>query len=219
MRVAKATRYYRTERVGALSDGVFAIVLTLLVLELQLPEATGGENQVWEALWMNSHELFGWLVSFIVLARMWAIHHDTFASLKYVSARTILVNFVSLATVSLVPFAAQLVGTYEFSDPDALIVFSAMLGLTGLTLGWVISCAESDARNHVHADVSWRWRIRHHLIVVPIVSVVAILATLLHPALAAGILVIEAVVAVIVLLSSGYESDIEGETVVGAPNE
>lgn len=207
--MAKRIRYYKTERLGALSDGIFAIVLTLLVLELKLPAATGTGSQVWLALAANLHELIGWVVSFVVLARMWAIHHDTLAALRLVSSRTILINFLFLGTISLVPFAAKLVGTYEFSDPMAIIVFSAMLGLTGLTLGWVIAAAEADARLHTPEHRGFGWRARHHLLFVPLIAVAAILVSLLHPALGLGVLFVEAIAAIIALVSSGPDDELD----------
>ena len=212
--MAKRIRYYKTERLGALSDGIFAIVLTLLVLELRLPEAAGTDNQVWVALADNAHELLGWVVSFVVLARMWAIHHDTLASLRLVSSRTILINFLFLGTISLVPFAAKLVGTYEFTDPMAIVVFSAMLGLTGLTLGWVIAAAEADARLHVKEHRGFGWRARHHLLFVPLIAVAAILASLLHPALGLGVLFIEAIAAIIALVTTGDDDELDGPDLV-----
>lgn len=207
--MAKRIRYYKTERLGALSDGIFAIVLTLLVLELKLPAATGTGSQVWLALAANLHELIGWVVSFVVLARMWAIHHDTLAALRLVSSRTILINFLFLGTISLVPFAAKLVGTYEFTDPMAIIVFSAMLGLTGLTLGWVIAAAEADARLHTPEHRGFGWRARHHLLFVPLIAVAAILVSLLHPALGLGVLFVEAIAAIIALVSSGPDDELD----------
>ena len=206
--MAKRIRYYKTERLGALSDGIFAIVLTLLVLELQLPESASGDGDVWDALVANYHELIGWVVSFVVLARMWAIHHDTLASLKLVSSRTILVNFVFLATISLVPFAAKLVGTYEFTDPMAIIAFSVMLGITGLTLGWVIASADKDARLRLPDHRSMRGRARHHLLFIPVIAVAAIIASLLHPSLGLAILFIEAIAAVVLLVVNGPDEDL-----------
>ena len=214
MRVAKRIKYYKTERLGALSDGIFAIVLTLLVLELRLPEVDTGGSQVWEAFVENNHELIGWVVSFVVLARMWAIHHDTLSSLRLVSSRTILINFLFLGTISLVPFAAKLVGTYEFTDPAAIMVFSAMLGLTGLTLGWVIAAAEADARLHTPDHRGFGWRARHHLIFLPIIAAVAIIASLLHPALGLGVLFLEAIVAIITLFTTGDDDELDEPSLV-----
>lgn len=219
MRVARRIKYYKTERLGALSDGIFAIVLTLLVLELRLPPASNDPGQVWQALVENNHELIGWVVSFVVLARMWAIHHDTLASLRLVSSRTILINFLFLGAISLVPFAAKLVGTYEFTDPMAIMVFSGMLGITGLTLGWVISAAEADARLHTPEHRGFGWRVRHHLLIVPLIAVGAILASLLHPALGLGVLFIEAIVAIIALVTTGGDDELEAPVAVVTTEE
>lgn len=209
-------RYYPTERVGALSDGVFAIVLTLLVLEFDLPE-TDAAGDVWLDVVDNWHELVGWLVSFTVLARMWMIHHDTFATIKRTSSRTILVNFLFLGSISLVPFAARLIGTFEFRDPASIIVFSVMLGLTGLTLGSVIAAAESDARIQRPEHGVWNWRLRHHLLIIPMISVVSCLGALLHPALGVTILALEAVVSTVVLVGFGGEEEVDlpGSTTSG----
>ncbi|MDD2858066.1 MAG: TMEM175 family protein [Candidatus Nanopelagicales bacterium] len=208
-------RYYPTERVGALSDGVFAIVLTLLVLEFDLPESDAA-GDVWVDLTDNWHELVGWLVSFTVLARMWMIHHDTFATIRRTSSRTILVNFLFLGSISLVPFAARLIGTFEFKDPASIIVFSVMLGLTGLTLGMVIAAAESDARIRRPDRGVWSWRMRHHLLVIPAISVLSCVGALLHPALGVSILAIEAVVSTVVLVGFGGEEDVESASAAGA---
>lgn len=127
---------YPTERLGALSDGVFAIALTLLVLELKIPELPQQyeEQRMLVKLEGQLPNFLAWMTSFVLLARFWTAHHNVVADLSCCSPRTLRWNFLVLALVSLIPFAASLIGTYE-SDPIALSLFSLTVGATGLTIG------------------------------------------------------------------------------------
>ena len=74
---------FGTERLGALSDGVFAIVLTLLVLDLKLPELPPGyaEPGMIKALEERIPNLIAWIISFVLVARIWIVHHSIVANL------------------------------------------------------------------------------------------------------------------------------------------
>ncbi|MGB5952630.1 MAG: TMEM175 family protein, partial [Ornithinimicrobium sp.] len=72
---------FRVERLNALTDGVFAIALTLLVLELKLPNAGEGTAFL-EALRQDWHVFFAWLISFVAIARFWIVHHSVVAQLE-----------------------------------------------------------------------------------------------------------------------------------------
>ncbi len=99
--MSKQRTFYRSERLGALTDGLFAIVLTLLVLELKIPEDPAPGTDVIQVL-INDWEAFaGWLISFVILARLWMFQHHAAASARFVSSRSIAINFAFLATVSL----------------------------------------------------------------------------------------------------------------------
>ncbi len=101
--MSKQRTFYRSERLGALTDGLFAIVLTLLVLELKIPEDPAPGTDVIQVL-INDWEAFaGWLISFVILARLWMFQHHAAASARFVSSRSIAINFAFLATVSLIP--------------------------------------------------------------------------------------------------------------------
>jgi len=115
-------RTYGVERLGAFSDGVFAIVATLLVLDIKLPDPPLPGREIGHELVGNIPAFIGWLVSFVVLARFWTIHHHVVHVLDRVSRQTIAWNFVFLATISLLPFAASLVGIYEFDSAGPLVV-------------------------------------------------------------------------------------------------
>src|SRR5687767_4786574 len=89
---------FTPERMSALSDGVFAIVLTLLVLELRLPE----RDESILALLRDDWRVFvAWLISFVLLARFWLVHNAITAGLRTCHTRTLALNFAVLSAVSL----------------------------------------------------------------------------------------------------------------------
>ena len=168
---------YGTERLGALSDGVFSIVLTLLVLDLKIPELPPGfgEQRMAADLEGQIPNFLAWLISFILLARFWIVHHAVVATLARCHTGTMMLNFVVLGLVSLVPFAAGLIGTYEF-DPLAVTVFAVTLGATGLALGLFARHAATETYLHKSdelSDVERHWR--YHVRVLPLFAMASIL--------------------------------------------
>jgi uncharacterized membrane protein len=162
---APARTTYATERLGALSDGVFAIVLTPLVLDLKIPDLPAGftEQRMIEDLEQRIPNFLAWLISFTLLARFWIVHHAIIATLARCHTGTMIWNFVVLGLVSLLPFAAALIGTYEY-DPVAVAVFATTLGAIGLAIGLLARHARDET--HLHrghpgdegTDVDWHWK-------------------------------------------------------------
>ena len=186
-------RTYGVERTSAFSDGVFAIVATLLVLEIKLPDPPLPGQELGAELVDNIPAFLGWLVSFVVLARFWTVHHHVVDALDRVSKHTIVWNFVFLGTISLLPFAASLVGTYEFESAGPLVVFTLCFGISAFTLGLFthhVARAEHLRREAKH-DLDRMWR--HHILIVPAIAVVASAAALIHPAVALAVLGAESV--------------------------
>lgn len=182
---------------AALSDGVFAVAVTLLVLGIKLPDPPLPEKELIHELVDNIPAFFGWLVSFLVLARFWIVHHHVMNALAQVSTKAIMWNFAFLGTISLLPFGASLVGAYEFEAAGPFVVFSIGLGLAGFTLGLFtqhVVRAEGLLRERQH-DLDAIWR--HHGLVVPLVALVAAAAAFLHPAAALLVLVAESLAIVV----------------------
>ena len=79
-----------TLRVEAFSDGVIAIAITLLVLEIRVPElhATDDGRELWSALKDLWRSYFGYALSFVTIGIMWVNHHDIFRHIGRVIARS-----------------------------------------------------------------------------------------------------------------------------------
>jgi uncharacterized membrane protein len=122
------------DRLCAVSDGVYAFALTLLVLDLKVPEVAGITNpQLTTDLLQQLPNFFAYIISFSVVAFFWMNHHRIFQSVTSCDARALVLNFTHLLFISLTPYAASLIGHYE-GDRIATIVFSANLGLASLSM-------------------------------------------------------------------------------------
>lgn len=186
---------YSVERLNALSDGVFAIVLTLLVLELKLPETAASETFL-DTVAQDWHVFVAWLISFIAIARFWIVHHSVVAQMHRCHTGTIAINFAVLGVVSLMPFTADAIGTAEIAEPWSTVAFAANLGLMSLALGLLARHIGNEPGLH-HPDrapAGLDVHRRHYLYRLPAITIVAGLLAFFHPYLAIGLLVAEVLV-------------------------
>jgi len=201
--MARTQRFYPPQRLGALTDGVFAIALTLLVLELKLPDPPPENLSLAELLANDWHPFLAWIISFAVLARLWFIQHDTAATLIRTSSHTLLINMLFLGSIALIPFSANLISVYDLNETLSLQIFSIIIAINSLTLGWFIHSAEHDRAVTEGRDRRWSKRAVHHLVLVPILAVIAALFSFIDPALTLLIWGVESIVVVTVLITSG----------------
>ncbi len=144
-----------TERLQAFSDGVFAIAITLLVIEIHVPQAPEGE--LWRALLDQWPSYAAYLVSFAIIGIMWVNHHALMAFVARVDRPLLFLNLLLLLFVALLPFPTALLAEYLHTPGDAEVaaaVYSAnMLGNAiafNLLWRWIVR----DARLvHAHIDL------------------------------------------------------------------
>jgi TMEM175 potassium channel family protein len=99
------------DRVVFLSDGVFAIVLTILVLEIKVPHDLSHDS-FRHALAELRPTLVAWIISFLITAMFWVAHRDIFARVRFVNRDLVWLNLLFLLPAALLPFAASLMGEY-----------------------------------------------------------------------------------------------------------
>ena len=106
----------KSSRLEAFSDGVLAILITIMVLEMKVP--TG--NDLHDLA--NAYPVFlSYILSFLYLGIYWNNHHHLFQATKYVNGKVLWANLHLLFWLSLIPFASGWVGRTSFSAvPDAL---------------------------------------------------------------------------------------------------
>src|ERR1700761_4150674 len=118
------------DRLIMLSDGVFAIAITLLAFDLHGPAHWRGLADIWSAL---APQLDAYSLSFVVIAVYWLAHRRFFAMIVTVDAPLTVLNLITLALVALVPAATALV---HAGGPQqaAMLVYSALVVAIGLSV-------------------------------------------------------------------------------------
>jgi uncharacterized membrane protein len=121
-------------RLEAFSDGVIAVIITIMVLELHAPhEATLG------ALVEVAHPFFAYVLSFIYIGIYWNNHHHMFQAVERVNGSVLWANNFLLFTLSLVPFATNWMGETEFALVPT-VIYGVVMFLPG-TAYFVLSMA------------------------------------------------------------------------------
>jgi TMEM175 potassium channel family protein len=119
----------KTTRLEAFSDGVFAVAITLLVLEINIP---GGEN-LWHQLKDEWPSFASFFVSFWVIGIIWVNHHGVFDHVKRADRGLLYLNLLVLMTVVFIPFSTALIAEHLKTGADeevaALVYSAAFLGL------------------------------------------------------------------------------------------
>ena len=99
-----------TNRLEAFSDGVLAIAITLLILDIKVPLEV--EGSLWSALGGQKWTIAAYVTSFLVLGVMWVNHHALFASIRYVDRPLLFLNLLLLMGMSAMPFTTSLFAEY-----------------------------------------------------------------------------------------------------------
>lgn len=134
-----------TNRLEAFSDGVFAIAITLLILEIKVPTeaelaAAGG---LWTALAQRWPSYVGYVLSFLLIGVMWVNHHALFEYIRRVDRRLLFANLLLLMGVGFVPYPTAVLADH-LADPatrtSATVFYGATLVFTSASfnlLWWV----------------------------------------------------------------------------------
>jgi len=112
-------------RLLAFTDGVFAIIITILVLDIKVPDLGSGQS-LGDSLAEMRPTSFAFVISFLLVGMYWTEHRATFNQVRYVDHNAIWLNLLFLLPVSLVPFAASAVGEYS-DEPTALHIYGTVL--------------------------------------------------------------------------------------------
>jgi uncharacterized membrane protein len=129
-------------RLEAFSDGVFAIVITLLILNVHVPE---GQNLTMQSLRRLVPPLATFVLSFIIVGVYWVAHHHMLHFVVQVNRRLLWLNLLLLLSVVFIPFPASLLGT-GFNNPLAIRLYGLSLIATNFSglLFWLYASAHKE---------------------------------------------------------------------------
>ncbi len=96
-----------TGRTEAFSDGVFAIAITLLVLDIRVPPTAF--DDLWSGILDQWPSYLGFATSFVTIGGIWLAHHGLFGRLRFLDARVMRINLLLLMTVSFLPYPTKLI--------------------------------------------------------------------------------------------------------------
>lgn len=151
------------ERIVFFSDAVMAIAITLLAIELRVPEISPAlaAAQLPTRLGDLLPQLGSFFISFVVIGVYWNAHHRYFSYINRYDTLLIALNMVFLLFIVLMPFVASLLGQYAYL-PLGVIVYALAVSLTGLSLAGIWFHATYRHRlvdEHLEAQVI-RYRLR-----------------------------------------------------------
>ncbi len=120
----KVSSWFRKDRTEGLTDGIFATVMTILVLSLVVPTISGPNAS--ETLQADIYglipDLFAYIITFIFLGVLWISHQNIFSHIDNLDLKLLWINLLLLLSVGLAPFSTALLGRYPLQQ-IAIIVY------------------------------------------------------------------------------------------------
>ena len=178
-------RKYRTDRTEGISDGVFAVSLTLLILDVRPPD--GDVSQLVHGLVLIAPRLGTFALSFAIVSYYWLVHHLIFASLRGVKVALIWTNMLFLFTIAVLPFSTAVLGRYPLA-PVALAIYGTNLAACTSTLAGVWFVADHSHMTEQPTPSQRRYIVRRFAGQL-IVALLGIACAFVAPALALSIFV------------------------------
>lgn len=118
---------FQVERLVFFSDAVFAIAITLLIIEIKVPEIHGiaTEAAFWHSFWLSGPKFFGFIYSFFIIGLYWFIHHRMFGYVTGQNGKLIWLNLIFLFSIVLMPFTTAVYS--EYSTPSHIFLIAPYL--------------------------------------------------------------------------------------------
>ena len=153
---------FQLERLILFTDAVFAIAITLLAIELKIPEFAGlpSNGQVWERLLEQLPKFIGFLVGFGVIALYWVAHHRIFRYLRNYDQKLIWLNMLFLLCIVLMPFSSGLFSSYPLVKAP-FTIYAVNIILAAFAQVWLSRYLRHPGHHLIrpldatHPDLDW----------------------------------------------------------------
>jgi uncharacterized membrane protein len=167
-------------RIVAFSDGVFAIAITLLVLNLGVPDHVHG-GELGTALWNERQDVLAYAISFAVIGRFWIIHHRFFGEVTGFDGRLIALNLFYLAWIVLIPFSSRVLGDHG-GNTAAVVLYAA--NLVGAVLSGMLLFADAQRAGLTRTTPALAREERRRSLLIAAVFLASIPVAFVNPSLA-----------------------------------
>lgn len=182
----KERQDFQLERFTFFTDGVCAICITLLIIEIRVPDMdVPTDALLWESLSHMSLRFLGFVISFGIVGHYWSVHHRIFGYVVKYTTGLLWLNLAFLFTVVLLPFSSGFLGEYSsYTDlkiPYAVYTFN--MCLTGFMNCWLWLYVSNPKRKMLSRVISPS-RIRlglYRSLVIPVVFIISFLISLVLP--------------------------------------
>lgn len=189
--MAELPRFVPRDRIIAFSDGVFAVVITILVLAIEVPADTfpTGAALISERSELG-HQILIYVVAFWYIGMYWSQHALLFGSVKHVDRPLVVLNLLVLLPVTLLPFVTQLMGAHR-ADWRGVAAFAITNLFTALPFAYMWKRVSTRAHLHLSpATVSLARRARRRIPYLLAVLGVAVLLAVVDVRAGTGLLLL-----------------------------
>jgi uncharacterized membrane protein len=182
-------------RIEAFSDSVFAIIITLLVLDLRVPreEAIRG-TWLGDVLRQEWPTFIAFVLSFLQVGVVWANHHAMFHYIRRSDHRLLVYNLLLLLCAAVLPFTSSLLAEYARADEAdlrlAALLYSGALFTCGVFFNVVWQHALNAKLVSPHADPYRLHALRQHWLLVPVFYAIAFVLAFVHARVSLGMYVL-----------------------------
>jgi len=162
------------DRIVNFSDGVFAIVITLLILTIEVPEMPSGSaaQELPSRLLALTPDCVSYVISFLVVAVYWQAHHRVFGPIIGYDRNLLWLNFLFLMAISFLPFPTSLLGEYREQLP--VVIYAINVSMASLLLVMTSWYANEHGLTQPRMDQEATRRERIQGLAVPVVFMLSI---------------------------------------------
>ncbi len=183
--LSKHKQEFQLDRLILFSDAVFAIAITLLVIDLKIPELAEPvtEIQVLNAFLLLLPKLIGFLLSFLLIGLYWTIHHRLFGFVIGYTQRLLWINLLFLLGIVLLPFSTAFYSEYTFNFlKTPIIIYSinfCYIGIMSFFLWKYVSNPKNNLSENLTRPMANYYSFR--AIAIPIIFLIIIIVSLFNP--------------------------------------
>jgi uncharacterized membrane protein len=171
-------------RLEAFSDGVLAIIITIMVLEMEAPESAS-----WAAMRPLTHVFTSYVLSYVMIGIYWSNHHHLLHAVKHVTGGVLWANLHLLFWLSLIPFVTRWMGDTKFASLP--VAFYGMVLLLAAVAYFILvrtllahHAKDSDLARAIGSDFKGKISVVMYIAAIPLAFIAPLLAGALYVAVA-----------------------------------